>query len=131
MAERVAFRGLLPSEIEKLTKEQYLKLIKSRQRRSIKRNAIDYKKLCEKAEQIKMAGSQKAIKTHIREAVILPSWIGLRFEVHNGKTFQIVQISANMVGHRLGEYSYTTKSVVHSAPGISATKGSKFIGEKK
>jgi small subunit ribosomal protein S19 len=131
MAERIAFKGLLPSDAEKLTNEQYIQLIKSRQRRSIKRNAMDYRKLCEKVERIKKSGSQKTIKTHTREAVILPSWIGLRFEVHNGKTFQIVQIAANMLGHRLGEYAYSTKSVVHSAPGISATKGSKFIGEKK
>ena len=72
----------------------------------------------------------KAIRTHTREAVILPSWIGTRFEVHNGKEFQIVQVTANMLGHRLGEFAFTTKSVVHSAPGIKATRGSKFLGEK-
>ncbi len=130
MAERVAFRGKLPSELEKIGNEEYLRLIKSRQRRSIKRNAIVYKKLVEKVNSAKQKKLDKPIKTHAREAVILPSWIGLRFEVYNGKSFQPVQITANMLGHRLGEFAYTTKSVVHSAPGIRATRGSKFLGEK-
>ncbi|MCL4389092.1 MAG: ribosomal protein S19 family protein [Candidatus Marsarchaeota archaeon] len=131
MAERIAFKGMFPSELEKLTDEQYLGMIKARQRRSIKRKSLAYRKLLEKIEKFKNEKKQKPIRTHTREAVILPSWIGLTFEVHNGKTFQPVSITANMLGHRLGEYAYTTKSVVHSAPGISATKGSKFIGEKK
>ena len=54
----------------------------------------------------------------------------MMFEVYNGKEFQKGQITANMLGHRLGEFAFTTKSVVHSAPGIKATRGSKFIGEK-
>ncbi len=130
MAERVAFRGKLPSELATLTDQQYLALIKSRQRRSIARAGLDYKRLLEKVQAYKAKGKDKPIRTHVREAVILPSWIGVMFEVHNGKEFQKVQITANMLGHRLGEFSYTTKSVVHSAPGIKATRGSKFIGEK-
>ena len=130
MAERVAFRGKLPSELTTLTDQQYLALIKSRQRRSIKRGGLEYKRLLAKIQAYKAKGKDKPIRTHVREAVILPSWVGLMFEVHNGKEFQKVQITANMLGHRLGEFAYTTKSVVHSAPGIKATRGSKFIGEK-
>jgi small subunit ribosomal protein S19 len=62
--------------------------------------------------------------------VILPSWLGIRFEVHNGKEFLPVHIGVNMLGHRLGEYSHTTKHVQHSAPGIRATRGSKFLAVK-
>ena len=74
--------------------------------------------------------STKPIRTHIREALILPSWVGLKFEVHDGKEFKHCIISANMLGHRLGEYAYTTKRVLHSAPGIRATRGSKFLAVK-
>ncbi len=130
MVDRIAFKGKMPAEAEKLTNEEYLKMVKSRQRRSIKRNAVEYRKLTAKVEKFKKEKKDKPIKTHIREAVILPSWIGTRFEVHNGKEFQVVQVTANMLGHRLGEFAYTTKSVVHSAPGIKATRGSKFLGEK-
>ncbi len=130
MAERPAFRGKLPSELGALGDQQYMQMVKARQRRSMKRAGMEYKKLMEKVQLYKTKGKNKPIRTHVREAVILPSWIGLMFEVHNGKEFQKVQITANMLGHRLGEFAYTTKSVVHSAPGIKATRGSKFIGEK-
>ncbi len=130
MAERIAFRGKFPSELEKLTDEQYLTLIKSRQRRSIKRGGLAYRELTAKVQRAKSQNKQKPIRTHVREAVILPSWIGTMFEVYNGKEFQKVQVTANMLGHRLGEFAFTTKSVVHSAPGIKATRGSKFIGVK-
>lgn len=130
MAERIAFRGRFPSELEKLTDEQYLPLLKARQRRAVLRKGLEYRKLIAKVQKAKAANSAKPIRTHTREAVILPSWIGTRFEVHNGKEFQVVQVTANMLGHRLGEFAYTTKSVVHSAPGIKATRGSKFLGEK-
>ena len=130
MVERVAFKGRMPSDLEKLSADEYLKLIKSRQRRSIRRNGTVYKKLLEKVERYKQRKIDKPIRTHAREAVILPSWIGMRFDVYNGKEFLPVQVTANMLGHRLGEFAYSTKSVVHSAPGIRATRGSKFLGEK-
>lgn len=130
MAERVAFKGKTSGELAVLSNEEFLKLIKSRQRRSIKRNGLQYKKLIQKVEKMKKSGSSKPIRTHTREAIILPSWIGLKFEVHNGKEFQAVQIGANMLGHRLGEFAFTTKRVLHSAPGIRATRGSKFLAVK-
>ncbi len=70
------------------------------------------------------------IKTQIREALILPSWIGMSFAVHNGKEFKQIEIRPEMLGHRLGDYAFSTKRVVHSAPGIRATRGSKFLAVK-
>jgi small subunit ribosomal protein S19 len=130
MAERIAYRGKTPTELAKLTEPEYLGMIKSRQRRSIKRASLEYRKLLQKVERYKKANSTKPIKTHIREAVILPSWMGMHFMVHNGKEFQDLEINALMLGHRLGEYAYTTKRVQHSAPGIRATKGSKYLAVK-
>lgn len=130
MAERIAFRGKTPTELATLTEEAYLPMINSRERRSIKRNGLTYRKLLEEVKKNKAKGANKSIKTHTREAVIRPDWIGMTFEVHNGKEFKKIQITANMLGHRLGEYSYTTARVLHSAPGIRATRGSKFLAVK-
>jgi small subunit ribosomal protein S19 len=130
VAERIAFRGKTPTELVGLTEEEYFKMINSRERRSIKRNGLNYRKLLEEVKKNKAAGTNKAIKTHIREAVIRPNWVGMTFEIHNGKEFKKIQITANMLGHRLGEYSYTTARVLHSAPGIRATRGSKFLAVK-
>ncbi len=110
--------------------EEYLKMVNSRERRSIKRNSTNYKKLIEKAEAFKRGNSAKGVRTQLREAVIVPSWVGMKFEVYDGKEYKQLHITANMLGHRLGEYTYTTKRVMHSAPGIRATRGSKFLAVK-
>ncbi|MGC8572204.1 MAG: 30S ribosomal protein S19 [Candidatus Micrarchaeia archaeon] len=130
MVERIAYRGKNYQEVQSMSTEEYIKLVKSRQRRSIKRNSLLFRKLNEKIEKIKASKKDKIIKTHAREAVIMPSWIGLKFGVYNGKEFQTIEITPLMVGHRLGEFAYTTKAVQHSAPGIRATKGSKFLAVK-
>jgi small subunit ribosomal protein S19 len=130
MAERIAFRGLTPSELAARDMKDYVNMVTSRERRSIKRNGLEYRKLVASVDARIAAKSTKPIRTTIREAVILPRWIGLKFEVHNGKEWKPVFITANMLGHRLGQYSHTTKRVIHSDPGIRATRGSKFLAMK-
>lgn len=48
--------------------------------------------------------STPPIRTTKRGATILPNFVGLRFAVHNGKTYVNVQITEEMVGRKLGEY---------------------------
>ena len=45
------------------------------------------------------------IKTMARAATILPNFVGLKFQVHNGKVYHDVTITEDMVGHKLGEFS--------------------------
>ena len=45
------------------------------------------------------------IKTQARSATILPNFVGLTFHVHNGKIYNEVTITEDMVGHKLGEFS--------------------------
>ncbi len=130
MARLYTFRGKSAEEIKKLDNKQFSEMLTSRQRRAIKRMGHEYKELIAKVEESKKEDSTKIIKTHIREAVILPSWLGLRFGVYNGKEFKDMVITDEMLGHRLGEFSFTTKRVQHSAPGIRATRGSKFLEVK-
>ncbi len=122
--------GKTQTELANLSMGDYIKMMNSRNRRSIKRNSMNYKKLTEKVEMYRKKGITKPIRTHIREAVIRPEWVGLTFEVHSGKEFKKIMISANMLNHTLGDYAYTTKRVQHSAPGIRATRGSKFLAAK-
>lgn len=49
------------------------------------------------------------IRTMSRSSTILKSFIGLIFEVYTGKTYSKVYIDEKMVGHKLGEFSYTRK----------------------
>ncbi|KAF2164926.1 hypothetical protein M409DRAFT_24828 [Zasmidium cellare ATCC 36951] len=49
------------------------------------------------------------IKTQARSATILPNFVGLVFQVHNGKIYNDIRITEDMVGHKLGEFSATRK----------------------
>ncbi|MGX7589075.1 30S ribosomal protein S19 [Candidatus Vidania fulgoroideorum] len=58
-------------------------------------------------------GKIKTIKTWSRSSTILPKFVGLNIFVHNGKKHIPVYISENMIGHKLGEFSYTRKYPNH------------------
>jgi ribosomal protein S19 len=45
------------------------------------------------------------IRTQARSATILPNFVGLTFQIHNGKVYHEVEITEAMVGHKLGEFS--------------------------
>lgn len=52
------------------------------------------------------AGERQApIKTQARSATILPNFVGLKFQVHNGKKYDDITITEDMVGHKLGEFA--------------------------
>lgn len=59
------------------------------------------------------AGEKKIIKTWSRECAITPEMVGCTFGVHNGKEHIPVYVSEDMVGHKLGEFSPTTKFSRH------------------
>lgn len=49
------------------------------------------------------------IKTVSKNSLIFPKFVGLTLRVYNGKTFIIVKIIDEMVGHKLGEFVSTRK----------------------
>ncbi|KAF4589914.1 37S ribosomal protein S19, mitochondrial [Ophiocordyceps camponoti-floridani] len=53
-----------------------------------------------------------AVRTQARAATVLPNFVGLRFEVHNGKDYISINITEDMVGHKLGEFAPTRKQFV-------------------
>jgi len=83
--------------------------------RSIKKGFYTDLKLRNKAMKAKEVGSSKPIKTWSRRSTIMPEFVGLTFNVHNGKAFLPVYVSENMVGHKLGEFSPTRQFKGHSA----------------
>ena len=71
--------------------------------------------LLKKAEAAQDANSRSPIKTWSRRSMITPDFVGLTFSVHNGKIFNPVFVTENMVGHRLGEFSLTRTFKKHGA----------------
>lgn len=49
------------------------------------------------------------IRTNARSCTILPQFVGLKFQVHNGKEYVELEISDDMVGNKLGEFVSTRK----------------------
>ena len=82
--------------------------------RSIKKGFYTDAKLLGKAMKAKEDGSSKPIKTWSRRSTIMPEFVGLTFNVHNGRAFLSVYVSENMVGHKLGEFSPTRQFKGHS-----------------
>ena len=80
--------------------------------RSLKKGPYVDEKLLKKIKNLK-PGTKEIIKTWSRDCTITPEMIGFTFGVHNGRQFVDVKITEEMVGHRLGEFSPTTKFLRH------------------
>lgn len=80
--------------------------------RSLKKGPNVDNRLLEKIRRVKPMDSG-IIKTWSRGSQISPEMIGYTFGVHNGKDFISVNITEDMVGHRLGEFSPTRKFIKH------------------
>jgi small subunit ribosomal protein S19 len=83
--------------------------------RSIKKGPFIDNHLMEDIQEAKAANSKAPIKTWSRRSMITPDFVGLNFAVHNGKFFNPVFVTENMVGHRLGEFSLTRTFKKHGA----------------
>ena len=80
--------------------------------RSLKKGPFIDPKLWEKIQKVK-PGVKYEIKTWSRDSTIFPEMVGMTIHVHNGRIFNAVSISENMVGHKLGEFSLTRKFIRH------------------
>ena len=75
--------------------------------RSAKKGPYVDEKLYLKVRSGSGSGGQEPIKTWARACTIVPEFVGCTFMVHNGKVFQRVFVTEDMVGHKLGEFSPT------------------------
>lgn len=116
------YRGKTLDELKAMGLNEFIELLPSRERRSLKRGFTEEaKKLVEKLKE------KDVVKTHCREVVILPQMVGRTVLVHNGKSFNKVFIDEEMIGNRLGDYSLTRNRITHSSPGVGATKSSASV----
>jgi small subunit ribosomal protein S19 len=71
--------------------------------------------LLKKAEANREAGGKRAVKTWSRRSTILPQFVGLNFQIHNGHKFIPVYVTEDMVGHKFGEFAPTRTYYGHGA----------------
>ena len=75
--------------------------------RSTKKGPFVDEPLQRKIQVAQQISDRKPIKTWSRRSTVTPDFIGLNFLVHNGRAFQPVYVTENMVGHKLGEFAPT------------------------
>ncbi len=92
--------------------------------RSLKKEPFVEKSLLKNIQQLNETKTKKVIKTWSRASVIYPEFVGHTIAVHNGKKHLPVYCTAEMVGHKLGEFAPTRTFKGHAGD-KTAKKGKK------
>jgi len=129
---KFTYRGVDLDQLLDMPNNQLVELMHSRARRrfarGLKRKPMALIKKLRKAKKEAPPMEKPAIvKTHLRNMIVVPEMIGSIIGIYNGKTFNQVEIKAEMIGNYLGEFSLSYKPVKHGRPGIGATHSSRFI----
>jgi small subunit ribosomal protein S19 len=117
------YRGQDVGVLKTMDVREVAKFLPARSRRSLMRHFDVVENFIKRCNE--KISKNKKIKTHQRDIVIVPQMVGLTIAVYNGKNFEDVLITHQMIGHRLGEFSLTRRQVKHGAAGIGATKSSR------
>ena len=123
------YHGHTLEELQEMDRAALAELLPARTRRTLERGLSTHmEKLAAKAaERDEDESANNPIRTHLRDMLILPEFVGKTFAVHNGQEFERVRIQPEMLGHYLGEFQLTRQSVEHGQAGIGATRSSKFV----
>ena len=128
MVKEFNFIGKSNEVLLNVSNDELFSLLNSRQRRSLKRGLSDNKKkLIAEIKLAKQGKNKNPIKTHQRDLIILPYMLGVTINIYSGKEFTPITISAEMIGHYLGEYVITNRRVSHGAPGVGASRSSLYV----
>ena len=119
------YHGKTIDELKDMDLNEFMALLPSRQRRSVKRGFSEQQKIL-----LRNLKSGNDIKTHCRDMIIIPEMVGKNIKVFTGKQFAPILITEEMIGHYLGEFALTRNNVSHSAPGIGATRSSSSLSVK-
>ena len=84
------------------------------------------KKLVKAKQECPEGEKPKPVKTHLRNAIVVPEMVGSFVSVYSGKVFNTIEVKPDMVGYYLAEFSMSYKPVTHGKWGVRATRSSKF-----
>ncbi len=85
--------------------------------RSSKKGPFVDPKLFFKVQKQAESGRNLPIKTWARRCTIVPEFINVTFEVHDGRKHVKVLVTEDMVGHKLGEFAPTRTFKGHGGKG--------------
>ena len=71
---------------------------------------VDFQHLNNNLKNIKQ--QEKSKNKISRNSDIIPSFLGLTFNIYNGKSFNEIVVSEEMIGHKFGEFSFTRSKFI-------------------
>ena len=90
--------------------------------RSIKKGPYVEKALMKRIVEMNKAGNKTVVKTWSRSSTIFPDFVGHTIAVHDGRKHVPVYVTADMVGHKLGEFAPTRTFRGHSGDKAAVRK---------
>jgi len=121
--EEFTYRGFRLDDLRAMGRSDLVPLMPSRARRKVIRGLT-------RGEEYLLTQFRKgdgAIRTHLRDMIIMPEMVGKAVEIHNGKEYVKVDLHPESLSHYLGEFALTRKKVSHGSAGIGATRSSKYV----
>jgi small subunit ribosomal protein S19 len=89
--------------------------------RSTKKGPFIDGHLQQRVEGMNSRNEKKVLRTWSRRSPVTPDFVGHTIAVHNGRKFIPVYVTENMVGHKLGEFSFTRQFKGHSMKAATET----------
>ena len=90
--------------------------------RSLKKMPYVEERLMQRIVKMNEDGKKQVLKTWSRSSTIYPEFVGHTIAVHNGRKHIPVYCTADMVGHKLGEFAPTRTFKGHPVS-AKTTKG--------
>ena len=121
--EEFTYRGYRIEDLQQMGASELVSLMPARARRKVTRGlSRDHENFL-----AKVRTDDEAVRTHLRDMIIMPEMVGKTVEIHNGKEFVAVELQPEAVFHYLGEFALTRRRVSHGTAGIGATRSSKYV----
>jgi len=121
--EEFTYRGYRIEDLQQMGASELVSLMPARARRKVTRGlSRDHENFL-----AKVRTDDEAVRTHLRDMIIMPEMVGKTVEIHNGKEFVAVELQPESVFHYLGEFALTRRRVSHGTAGIGATRSSKYV----
>src|SRR5438094_8139770 len=116
MPRQFTYRGHSVDELKQMSMDEFIKLLPSRQRRSLLKGLTNEQRiLMEHVRQTRKenAGKPVPVKSHDRDMIVIPEMLGLTLQLHSGKEYVAIDIKLKTIVHSVGEFALPNQKVVH------------------
>ena len=130
--KKYSYRGNDLNKLIAMNMDEMSQQLRSRQRRKLRRKmgtkyARFINKLLDTKKHTAQGEKPAAVKTHLRDCIVLPSMVQSVINIHKGNGYSNIEVKPEMIGYYLGEFAITYERVSHGKPGVGATHSSKFV----